>query len=169
MFPGLQGGPHNQKIGALATHLKTVNTPEFVAYQRQVLSNAQAMADELIKRQHRLITGGTSNHLMVMDVKSAGLTGNKVQDLCDAVHITLNKNTVVGDTSAMNPSGVRIGTPAVTSRGYIEEDCREVARFLDETIKLGLDLQKKAGSKKLKDFKVELEKSQEVSQLADEV
>ena len=77
---------------------------------------------------------------MVWDVKSAGLTGNKVQDLCDAVHITLNKNTVVGDTSAMNPSGVRIGTPAVTSRGYIEEDCREVARFLDETIKLGLDL-----------------------------
>ena len=120
------------------------------------------MADELINRGHRLITGGTSNHLMLLDVRSAGLTGNKVQDLCDAIHITLNKNTVVGDTSAMNPGGVRIGTPAVTSRGYIEDDCREVGRFLDEATKIGLELQSRANSKKLKDFKIELEKSQEV-------
>ena len=98
------------------------------------------MSEELTSRGYKLITGGTSNHLMVVDVKSSGLTGNKVQELCDAVHITLNKNTIVGDTSAMNPSGVRIGTPAITSRGYLEDDSREVGRLLDEAFKIGLDL-----------------------------
>ena len=85
------------------------------------------------------------------------------------MHITLNKNTIVGDTSAMNPSGVRIGTPAITSRGYLEQDSREVGRLLDDAIKIGLDLQKRANSKKLVDFKKELGKSEEISQLADEV
>jgi len=98
------------------------------------------MAIELVNRGNTLITGGTSNHLMLINVKARGLTGSKVEKLCDALHITLNKNTIVGDKSAATPSGVRIGTPAITTRGYLEEDAREVGRFLDEAIKLGIEL-----------------------------
>ena len=94
------------------------------------------MATELMDRGYTLITGGTSNHLMLIDVKPTGLTGNKVQEMCDAIHVTLNKNTVVGDKSAMNPGGIRIGTPAITSRGFLEEDSRQVAVFLDKAMKL---------------------------------
>ena len=94
------------------------------------------MASELIKRGNTLITGGTSNHLMLINVKERGLTGSKVEKLCDALHITLNKNTIVGDKSATTPGGVRVGTPAITTRGYLDDDSREVGRFLDEAIKL---------------------------------
>lgn len=94
------------------------------------------MASELIKRGNTLITGGTSNHLMLINVKERGLTGSKVEKLCDALHITLNKNTIVGDKSATTPGGVRVGTPAITTRGYLDDDAREVGRFLDEAIKL---------------------------------
>lgn len=162
VFPGLQGGPHNQKIGALATHMKTVNSPEFVAYQQQILDNAQALSKELIARGQTLITGGTSNHLMLINVKAAGLTGSKVEKLCDSLHITLNKNTIVGDKSATTPGGVRVGTPAITTRGYLEQDAKEVGRFLDEAIKLSVELQTRAGSKKLKDFVTQIEESNEV-------
>ena len=127
------------------------------------------MASELVARGNTLITGGTSNHLMLINVKERGLTGSKVEKLCDALHITLNKNTIVGDRSATTPGGIRIGTPAITTRGYLEEDCREVSRFLDEAIKLGVDLQTRAGTKKLSDFVKVLSESSEVKQLADEV
>ena len=162
VFPGLIGGPHNQKIGAVAAHMRTVNTPEFVEYQKQILRNASAMADELMKRGNTLITGGTSNHLMLINLKARGLTGSKMEKMCDALHITVNKNTIVGDKSAITPGGVRIGTPAITTRGYLEEDCREVARFLDEAVKLSITLQDRCGSKKLKDFQAEIAKSPEV-------
>lgn len=140
VFPGLQGGPHNQKIGALATHLKYVLTPEFKAYQEQILANAQVMATELLARGTDLITGGTSNHLMLLNVKARGLTGSKVEKLCDALHITVNKNTIVGDKSALTPGGIRVGTPAITTRGYLEQDAKEVARYLDEAIKLSIEM-----------------------------
>lgn len=120
------------------------------------------MARELLDRGHTLITGGTSNHLMLINVKEKGLTGSKVEKLCDALHITLNKNTIVGDKSATTPSGIRVGTPAITTRGYLEQDAKQVARFLDEAILLGAELQNKAGSKKLKDFVAQIEKSDEV-------
>ena len=120
------------------------------------------MASELVTRGNALITGGTSNHLMLINVKERGLTGSKVEKLCDALHITLNKNTIVGDRSATTPGGIRIGTPAITTRGYLEEDSKEVARFLDEAIKLGVELQNRAGSKKLSDFVRVLSESREV-------
>lgn len=82
------------------------------------------MADDLQNRGHKLITGGTDNHLLLLDVRPHGLTGSKLEKACDAVHITLNKNTIVGDKSAMTPGGVRIGTPAVTTRGYNEKDMK---------------------------------------------
>jgi len=120
------------------------------------------MASELISRGNTLITGGTSNHLILINVKERGLTGSKVEKLCDALHMTLNKNTIVGDKSATTPGGIRVGTPAITTRGYLEEDAREVGRFLDEAIKLGVELQTRAGSKKLSDFVKAVAESSEV-------
>ena len=110
------------------------------------------MAKELLARGNTLITGGTDNHLMLINVKARGLTGSKVEKMCDALHITLNKNTIVGDKSATTPGGVRVGTPAITTRGYLENDAKEVGRFLDEAIKLSILLQERAGTKKLKAF-----------------
>ena len=98
------------------------------------MSNASILADELMKRGHKLITDGTENHLLLMSCINKGLTGSKVENACDAVHITLNKNTIIGDKSAITPGGVRIGTPAVTSRGFLNDDMREVGRFIDETM-----------------------------------
>lgn len=128
-----------------------VNTPEFKNYIKQVKINAKVLAGDLIKRGHKLVTDGTDNHLMLLNVRDIGLTGSKFEKMCDEVHITLNKNTIIGDKSAVTPGGVRIGTPAVTTRGYLEADMLEVSRFLDETAKLSIDIQKSTGPK-LKDF-----------------
>ena len=149
--------------------MKRVQTPEFHAYQEQILANAQAMSKEMLARGNTLITGGTSNHLLLINVKARGLTGSKVEKLCDALHITLNKNTIVGDKSATTPGGIRVGTPAITTRGYLEEDAKEVGRLLDEGIRIGIELQSRAGSKKLSDFLSQIEQSQEVKDLAAEV
>jgi len=87
-----------------------------------VKKNAKALAEDLMKRGHKLVTDGTDNHLLLLDVRPHGLTGSKLEKACDEVHITLNKNTIIGDKSAVTPGGVRIGTPAVTTRGYNEKD-----------------------------------------------
>lgn len=152
VFPMLQGGPHNHQVAALAAQLKQVATPEFKDYCKQVKSNAKALADELMKRGHTLVTNGTENHLLLLDVRPHGLTGSKLEKACDEVHITLNKNTIIGDKSAVTPGGVRIGTPAVTTRGYKEQDMRQVGAFIDNLIGLCKEVQKDSGSKKLKDF-----------------
>lgn len=98
------------------------------------------------------MTNGTENHLLLLNVRDLGLTGSKFEKMCDEIHITLNKNTILGDQSAVTPGGVRIGTPAVTTRGYVEADMKQVANFLDEAAKLSIDIQKSCGSKKLQDF-----------------
>lgn len=99
VFPMLQGGPHNNQIGALATQLKEVISPEFKDYSIQVKKNAKALAKGLMDRGMKLVTNGTDNHLMQWDVRPLGLTGSKVEKVCDLVHITVNKNTIVGDKS----------------------------------------------------------------------
>ena len=124
-------------------------------------ANARALSDELIKRGHTIVTGGTDNHIVLLDVRPHGLTGSKVEKTCDEVHITLNKNTIIGDKSAITPGGVRIGTPAVTTRGYLEADMRQVGAFLDEVVKVSKKIQEASG-KKLKDFTDNLSKSSEV-------
>lgn len=121
-----------------------------------------------MKRGNQIITNGTDNHLLLLDVRPHQLTGSKLEKACDEVHITLNKNTIIGDKSAVTPGGVRIGTPAVTTRGYLEEDMKQVGFFLDETIKISKHIQSTSG-KKLKDFQDGLEKSTEIKQLAQEV
>lgn len=152
VFPGFQGGPHNHTISAIAVALELARTPEFKAYQQRVVRNAKALADGLMARGYRLATGGTDNHLMLVDLREKKITGSKVEKICDFVNITLNKNTIAGDKSAMNPGAVRVGTPAMTTRGFTERDFDRVAGLLDRVIKISLEIQDKASSKSLKDF-----------------
>ena len=131
-------------------------------------SNASTLADELMKRGYKLITDGTDNHIVLMSCIDKGLTGSKVENACDAVHITLNKNTIIGDKSAITPGGIRIGTPAVTTRGYLDEDMREVGRYIDECFKISLDIQNQKG-KKLAEFRKGLKESKAMEELGVEV
>ena len=137
VFPGTQGGPLMHIIAAKAVCFGEALTPEFHAYQEQILKNAAALADELQKRGVRLVSGGTDNHLMLADTMSRGKTGHEVQELLDAANITANKNTIPFDTQSMRQtSGMRFGTPAVTSRGMQEGEMRRIgaaiARLMDE-------------------------------------
>jgi glycine hydroxymethyltransferase len=151
VFPALQGGPHNHQIGALAAQLLEVNTPDFVEYSKQVITNAQALAATLIEKGHKVATDGTDNHLVLWDLRPHGLTGGKVEKVCEAASISLNRNTVHGDVSALSPGGVRIGSPAMTTRGCTEADFVQVAVFLDRCCQIALEVQKTKG-KKLAEF-----------------
>jgi glycine hydroxymethyltransferase len=168
VFPLLQGGPHNHQIAAIANQMKEVATEEFRQYSIQVRKNAKALAEYLIKKNHKLITGGTENHLMLWDVRPLGLTGSKLEKACDLVHITVNKNTIIGDKSAMVPGGVRIGTPAITTRGMLEKDMENVGEFLHRISELCVEAQKKGG-KNLKQFMAALEEDPNLVGLKKEV
>ena len=120
VFPTLQGGPHEHCIAAVAVALREASRPEFVEYIRRVKSNAQALAASLMARGCAVVTNGTDNHLMLWNLKPSKITGSKMEKLLDYVKITANKNTVFGDTSAVAPYGIRLGTPALTSRGLNE-------------------------------------------------
>lgn len=141
VFPMLQGGPHNHQIGALAVALKEANSPEYTRYAKAVIANAKALARGLTKRGHVLATGGTDNHLMLWDVRPMGLTGSKVEKVLELASVTTNKNSIPGDTSAINPGGVRLGTPALTSRGLDEKDFDCVAEFLHRGSQLAVQAQ----------------------------
>jgi glycine hydroxymethyltransferase len=141
VFPMLQGSPHNHQIAALAVALKEANSPEYREYAKAVIANAKALARGLTKRGHVLATGGTDNHLMLWDVRTMGLTGSKVEKVLELASITTNKNSIPGDTSAINPGGVRLGTPALTSRGLDEKDFDCVAEFLHRGSQLALQAQ----------------------------
>ena len=154
VFPGLQGGPHNHTIGALATCLKQVNTPEFVEYQKQVLLNCKRMGDELTKLGYNLVSGGTDNHLVLVDLKSSrSIDGARVERILELACMATNKNTIPGDTSALTPGGIRMGAPALTSRGFKEDDFAKVAHFFDRAVAIAVRLQKTEQGKKLKGFK----------------
>ncbi|GAB5365274.1 hypothetical protein AAMO2058_001043500 [Amorphochlora amoebiformis] len=153
VFPGLQGGPHNNTIAAIAVQLKQVDTPEFKKYSEQVIANARAMGTELMKRGYKMVSNGTDNHLQLWDLRPVGITGSKMETICDMVSITLNKNSVFGDKSAMSPGGVRIGSPALTTRGFKEADFVKVADLLDKACKLTVETQKACKTKKLVEFK----------------
>lgn len=168
VFPACQGGPHNNTIAALGVALVEAMKPEFKTYQAQVRANARVLGETLVERGYKLVTDGTDNHLVLWDLRPSGLTGSKMEKLCDLVHITLNKNAVAGDTSALTPGGVRIGTPAMTSRGLVEKDFVVIADLLDRAAKISLDIQAKSG-KKLKDFAAAAEGCKEVAQLRSDV
>jgi len=152
VFPALQGGPHNHAIGGVAVALKQAMQPSFKEYQLKVLANAKSMAAALLDKNYSLVSGGTDNHLVLVNLKaSKGIDGARVETVCDKVFITLNKNSVPSDTSALNPGGVRLGTCALTSRGFGEEDFTRVIDLVDEAVDIAKSVQSK--SKKLKDFK----------------
>ena len=131
IFPGGQGGPLMHVIAAKAVSLGEALKPEFRAYQHQIVVNAAAMADTLKKAGVKLISGGTDNHLMLVDLRQADISGRELEQRLDSVRITVNKNKVPGDTrSANETSGIRVGTPAVTARGFKEADAREVGALL---------------------------------------
>ncbi|GMH93532.1 hypothetical protein TrVE_jg13388 [Triparma verrucosa] len=156
VFPGLQGGPHNNNIGALCVALKEADSEEFKTYAKQVIKNAKVLSERLMEKGMKLATGGTSNHLMLWDVRPLGLSGSKVEKVLERCSITLNKNSLHGDTSAVNPGGVRIGVCALTSRGMKEEEMGKVAEWLVRGSEIAAKVQNKTG-KKLADFKVGLE------------
>lgn len=160
VFPGHQGGPHNHTITALAVALKQVKSPEYKAYQTAVLSNNKQLAASLMKKGYELVSGGTDNHLILVDLRPKSLNGAKVEKVLELVNIALNKNTVPGDVSAMNPGGVRLGTPALTTRGFTEKDFDQVAEFFHRGVQIALAVQKTTGPKMV-DFKKALEKGAE--------
>ena len=168
VFPGLQGGPHDHQVAAIATQLKEVATPEFKQYCIQIKKNAKALAQALMDKGYTICTNGTDNHLILWDVRPQGLTGSKIEKVCDLINISLNKNTVHGDRSAQSPGGVRIGTPALTTRGLKEADFAKIADFLERVVKISLDVQAKAG-KKLVDFVAALPANEDIPVLAKEV
>ena len=135
VFPGIQGGPLMHIIAAKAVCFGEALTDEFKAYQKQIVKNASALADALMEKGFRLVSGGTDNHLMLVDLKAMELTGKEAEKMLDEVGITVNKNTIPFETtSPFITSGLRIGTPAVTSRGMKEEDMKEIADLIYLTL-----------------------------------
>ncbi|KAE9554453.1 hypothetical protein FO519_002327 [Halicephalobus sp. NKZ332] len=152
VFPGLQGGPHNHTITAIAVALKQCLTEEFVDYSRQVLKNSAALANRLVELGYTLATGGTDNHLCLVDLRPKGLEGSRIETVLDMAHIACNKNTCPGDQSAFRPGGIRLGAPALTSRGFVEKDFVQVANFINEAIEIYSKHKNEAG-KTIKEFK----------------
>ncbi|ORZ40735.1 SHMT-domain-containing protein [Catenaria anguillulae PL171] len=163
VFPGHQGGPHNHTITALAVALNQVKSPEFKAYSRQCLANNQAFAKALQSLGYSLVSGGSDNHLLLVDLKPAGIDGARVERVLELANIAANKNTVPGDKSAMVPGGLRMGTPAMTSRGFGEQEFVRVAGLIDRAVKVAKDIKQKVnGGGKLKEFKAALEGGEQV-------
>ena len=138
VFPGTQGGPLMHVIAAKAVCLKEAMTDEFKAYQQQIVKNAAAMAEELTAQGLRLVSGGTDNHLMLVDLSALDVTGKDLEKRLDAAHITVNKNTIPFETkSPFVTSGIRIGTPAATSRGMKEPEMVQIAKWIAKLAKEG--------------------------------
>ncbi|MDD5068648.1 MAG: serine hydroxymethyltransferase, partial [Candidatus Pacebacteria bacterium] len=145
VFPGLQGGPHMHTVAAKAVAFGEALKPAFKKYAEQILKNAKAMEAVFKREKIRMITGGTSNHLILADVwGSLDVSGKEAQTVLDEVGITLNMNMIAGDTrKPMDPSGIRFGTPAITTRGFKEKECARVAELIIETLKNKSDEKKK--------------------------
>jgi len=136
VFPGLQGGPHEHTIAAKAVCFAEANTARFRAYAKQIVKNSKVLAEELLNRGYRLVTGGTDNHLILVDLTPKGITGKQAQITLDAVGITVNKNTIPNEPrSPFDPSGIRLGTPAITSRGMKQREMKQIAKLIDEALK----------------------------------
>ncbi|OXB81911.1 UNVERIFIED_CONTAM: hypothetical protein H355_015108 [Colinus virginianus] len=173
VFPGLQGGPHNHAIAGIAVALRQAMTPEFKAYQQQVVANCKTLAAALMELGYDIVTGGSDNHLILLDLRSRGTDGGRAERVLELCSIACNKNTCPGDISALRPSGLRFGTPALTSRGFRQDDFRTVARYIHKGIELTLRVQNDMSPKAtLKEFKEKLEEEKyrgELKALKEEV
>lgn len=135
VFPGMQGGPLMHVIAAKAMAFKEALTPEYKEYQKQVIKNAAAMADQLVKRGFRIVSGGTESHVMLVDLRSRNITGKEAEAVLDSVNITVNKNAIPNDPQKpFVTSGIRLGTPAMTTRGMKEDQAREVADLIADVL-----------------------------------
>lgn len=150
VFPGHQGGPHNHTITALAVALHQAQSAEFKDYQRAVLENAKSLAQRLGDSKdngglgHKIVGGKTENHLVLIDLKDRGIDGARVERILELVSVASNKNTVPGDISAMKPGGLRMGTPAMTTRGFAPDDFKRVADVVDRAVGIAQKLAKRA-------------------------
>lgn len=135
VFPGIQGGPHMHTIAAKAVAFREAGTPEFKVYAEQILRNAKVLGDELMKQGFKLITNGTDNHMLLADVTSLGIDGKVAEETLDKIGLTLNKNVIPDDVlPPFRPSGIRLGTPALTTRGLKEKDMQQIARWMKQAI-----------------------------------
>ena len=155
VFPGLQSGPHNHTIAGVAVALAEANTPQFIEYQQQVLRNARTLAAGMSKRGYTIVTGGTDTHLVLIDLRSKGTDGKRVEKVLATVHISCNKFTCPGEISSSQskenfhqyPSGLRIGSPALTSRGFTTQDFEKVCDLIDKGVQLTVEIQESLDSK----------------------
>ncbi len=141
VFPALQGGPHNHQIAAIAIALKEANTIEFTQYIAQVKKNAIALGKGLQSYGYKLFTDGTENHLLLWDIRNTGVSSSKLEKLFEICDISVNKNSIPGDISALNPGGIRLGTPAMTTRGMKEEEMKYIATLLHRIVLIGKKIQ----------------------------
>ena len=158
VFPGHQGGPHNHTITALAVALKQATTPEFKQYQQSVIKNAKALEIEFKRLGYKLIADGTDSHMVLLDLRAHALDGARVEAVLEQVNIACNKNAIPGDKSALTPYGLRIGAPAMSTRGMGEEDFKRIANYIDTCIAICKVVQKSLPkeSNRLKDFKAKV-------------
>lgn len=163
VFPGLQGGPHMHQIAGIAVALGEAATEEFAQYQKQVLANMQVLCKELISNDVSLVTGGTDNHLALIDLRNKSVDGKRVEFVLNCMNISTNKNTIPGGSV-----GLRIGSPALTTRGLKEDDFRRVAQYIVKGIKIAQRLQSQTGPK-LKPFKNAAIKDKEIASYKREV
>ena len=141
VFPSLQGGPHNNVISAVAIALKEASEPEFKQYIINVKENAKILGEHLMHLGYDLSTNGTDNHLLLINLRNMKVSGSKIEYLLEKVDISVNKNTIIGDKSAMSPGGIRIGLCAMTTRGLHKDHCSTLANLIDRTIQLGIKIQ----------------------------
>ncbi len=135
VFPGLQGGPHMHTMTAIAVALAEADTPEFIAYAKQIVKNAKALADKLLEYGFELVSGGTDNHLMLLDLRNKGISGKQLSKALDRARIVTNYNTIPNDPAPpANPSGLRIGSPAITTRGMKEDQAIEIATYINRIV-----------------------------------
>ncbi|EDK46978.1 serine hydroxymethyltransferase, mitochondrial precursor [Lodderomyces elongisporus NRRL YB-4239] len=173
VFPGHQGGPHNHTISALAVALKQCAEPDYKKYQQAVVDNAKHFANELQSKGFDLVSGGTDTHLILVDLSSKKIDGARVEAVLERANIAANKNTIPGDTSALFPSGLRVGTPAMTTRGFGFDEFTKVAELMDEAVAIAIELKAKEQGKVPKEllasFKKLADESDKVKELGQRV
>ena len=152
VFPSSQGGPHNNTIAAIATALDQVDTDEFKEYSKQIIKNAKFLSKCLREYDFDILTDGTDNHIVMINLKNKGITGSKFEKIAEMCNVSVNKNAIVTDKSALSPSGIRLGTSAMTTRGFKENDFQFVADILNKICDLTIEIQNNSPSNKLLDF-----------------
>ncbi len=174
VFPGLQGGPHDDQTAAIAVALKEADSDNFKKYAKQIVANAKTLAKELTNYGFDIVSGGTDNHLMLIDLRNKKINGALAAYALEKVNIVVNKNSVPNDTNPpFYPSGIRIGTPAITTRGMKEDDMKKVAGWINDTIvacgEWGLPTTKEKRNVFFKAFKDDINKNKELEKIANEV